>query len=91
MLLVGAAFAVSAMAQEKATNFPAHPMRLIISVAPGAGADAVTRAAAQALTDAWGQTAAVDNRPGAGGVIATELVAKSTPMVTRCSASVTRS
>ena len=79
LLLVGAAFAVSAMAQEKPTNFPAHPMRLIISVAPGAGADAVTRAAAQALTDAWGQNAVVDNRPGAGGVIATELVARSAP------------
>src|SRR5690349_2965410 len=79
LLVVAAAFAVGAMAQEKPTNFPTHPMRLIISVAPGAGADAVTRAAAQALTDAWGQNAVVDNRPGGGGVIATELVARSAP------------
>src|SRR5689334_19985737 len=68
-----------AIAQNKPAGFPTKPIRLIISVAPGAGADAIARAAAQMLTDAWGQTAVVDNRPGGGGVIATELVARSAP------------
>jgi tripartite-type tricarboxylate transporter receptor subunit TctC len=68
-----------ATAQDKAVNYPNRPIRLVVSVAPGAGADAIARAAAQMLTDRWGQNAVVDNRPGGGGVIATELVARSSP------------
>ena len=79
LLLFGSTLGVSAMAQDKPANYPVRPIRLIISVAPGAGADAVARAAAQMLTEAWGQNAVVDNRPGAGGVIATELVARAAP------------
>jgi tripartite-type tricarboxylate transporter receptor subunit TctC len=48
-------------------------------VAPGAGTDTMVRAAAQMLTERWGQTMVVDNRPGGGGVIATELVARAAP------------
>ena len=69
----------AAIAQDKPANYPTRPIRLVLSVAPGAGADAIARAAAQMLTDAWGQNAVVDNRPGAGGVIAIELVARSAP------------
>ena len=68
-----------ALAQDKPAGYPTRPIRLIISVAPGAGADAVARMAAQMLTDSWGQTAVVDNRAGAGGVIAMELVARAAP------------
>jgi tripartite-type tricarboxylate transporter receptor subunit TctC len=75
VLLLSAA----ALAQNKPPNYPTRPIRLILSVAPGAGADAIARAAAQMLTDAFGQNAVVDNRPGGGGVIATELVARSAP------------
>ena len=70
---------VAAIAQDKPPGYPVRPIRLIVSVAPGAGADAIARAAAQMLADAFGQTAVVDNRPGAGGAIAAELVARSTP------------
>jgi tripartite-type tricarboxylate transporter receptor subunit TctC len=73
-LACGAAFA-----QDKPSNYPIRPIRLIVSVAPGAGADAIARAAGQMMTDAWGQQVVVDNRPGAGGAIATELVARSAP------------
>src|SRR6185295_6592813 len=66
-----------AFAQNKPAGFPSKPIRLVITVAPGAGADAIARAAAQMLTDRWGQTAVVDNRPGGSGVIAAELVANS--------------
>ena len=72
-------FSATAIAAEKPAGYPTRPIRLILSVAPGAGADAIARAAAQMLTDAWGQNAVVDNRPGGGGVIATELVARSAP------------
>src|SRR3954471_14918385 len=66
-------------AQQKDVQYPVRPVRLIVSVAPGAGADAMARASAQFLTDAYGQQVVVDNRPGASGAIAAELVAKSAP------------
>ena len=68
-----------AVAQEKPQGYPNKPIRVVVSVAPGAGADAIARALAQMLTDAWGQNAIVDNRPGASGTIGVELVAKSSP------------
>ena len=72
-------FASAGLAQDKPAGYPVRPIRIIIGVAPGAGADMVARATAQLLTDRWGQNAVVDPRPGGGGVIASELVAKSTP------------
>ena len=69
----------AAVAQDKPAGYPIRPIRFIVAVAPGAGADAIARAAAQMLTDRWGQQVVVDNRPGGGGVIATELVAKAPP------------
>lgn len=79
--LAPAALACSAAvyAQDKVPGYPVRPIRIIIGVAPGAGADMVARATAQILTDRWGQNAVVDPRPGGGGVIASELVAKSSP------------
>lgn len=66
-------------AQDKVPGYPVRPIRIIIGVQPGAGADMVARATAQILTEKWGQNAVVDPRPGGGGVIASELMAKSTP------------
>jgi len=79
--MAGAALAcnVVAFAQDKPANYPNRPIRLILTVAPGAGADAIARAAAQMVTDAWGQTVVVDNRPGAGGLIAVDTVVKAAP------------
>ena len=68
-----------ALAQEKPAAYPLRPIRLILVASPGAGGDAIARAAAQMMTDAWGQPVIVDSRPGASGAIAVELVAKSTP------------
>jgi tripartite-type tricarboxylate transporter receptor subunit TctC len=68
-----------AVAQDKVSGYPARPIRIIISVAPGAGADFIARATAQMLTDRWGQNAVVDSRPGGGGVIAVELLSRSSP------------
>src|SRR5262252_2426493 len=79
--LIGIALAYcgAAFAQDKPPGYPVRPIRLIVAVAPGAGADAIARAAAQMLTDRWGTNAVVDNRPGGSGVIAMELVARSAP------------
>src|SRR5688500_7254820 len=67
------------LAQDKPANYPTKPVRLIVTVAPGAGADTITRAVGQILSDHFGQTIVVDNRAGGGGVIATELVARAAP------------
>src|SRR5688500_12249863 len=69
----------AAFAQDKVAGYPVRPIRIIISVSPGAGADFVARGAAQILTDRWGQNAVVDSRPGGGGVIAVELVGRAAP------------
>jgi len=69
----------SVLAQDKGLNYPNRPMRIIISVAPGAGADMVARATAQLLTEKLGQNVVVEPRPGGGGVIASETLLKSTP------------
>ncbi len=66
-------------AQDKVPGYPVRPIRIIIGVQAGAGADMVARVTAQLLIDKWGQNVVVDPRPGGGGVIATELMAKSTP------------
>jgi tripartite-type tricarboxylate transporter receptor subunit TctC len=76
------AFAALAMPGARAADtaaFPAHPVKLVIPFPAGGPLDAVGRAIAQKLTDAWGQSVIVDNRPGAGGNIGADLVAKSPP------------
>jgi tripartite-type tricarboxylate transporter receptor subunit TctC len=61
----------SAIAQE----YPTKPIRFVIGPAP----DVLARMVGQKLTDAWGQQVVVDQRPGAGGIIAGETVAKAAP------------
>jgi tripartite-type tricarboxylate transporter receptor subunit TctC len=67
------------MAHGQAENYPSKPMRMIIALAPGGGVDTTGRLLAQRLTEMWGQTIVADNRPGAGGTIATDLVARAAP------------
>jgi tripartite-type tricarboxylate transporter receptor subunit TctC len=57
-------------------EFPERPVRLIVPYAPGAGQDITGRLLAQRLTDAWGQQVVVDNRPGAGSNIGSEIGAR---------------
>ena len=79
-LLVGASgYGPTALAQPKSGEYPVRPIRIIVTVAPGAGADAMTRAAGRFISERLGQSVVVDNRPGAGGVIAAELVARAAP------------
>ena len=62
-----------------AQNFPVKPIRLIVPFAPGGATDILARLIGQKLTEAWGQQVVVENRPGGGTVIGTDLVAKSPP------------
>jgi tripartite-type tricarboxylate transporter receptor subunit TctC len=60
-------------------EYPDRPIRLIVPFPPGGGTDIVARTVSAKLTAAWGQQIIIDNRGGAGGVIAADTVAKSTP------------
>jgi len=62
-----------------AQPFPSKPIRIVVPFPAGGTTDVLARAAAQKLSDSLGQPAVVDNRPGAGGNIGAELVAKSPP------------
>ncbi|MDB5808658.1 MAG: hypothetical protein JWN94_780 [Betaproteobacteria bacterium] len=57
--------------------FPTKPVRIIVPFAPGGPTDIVARTVGQQLTAAFGQPVVIDNRPGAGGVVGADLVAKS--------------
>ena len=60
-------------------QYPAKPVRIIAPFAPGGTADTLGRIAAAKLTESLGQSFVVENRPGAGGMLGSELVAKSPP------------
>jgi len=77
--IVVLASSVPAFAQGKPADYPVRPIRIIISVAPGAGADYVARLTATILRERWGQNVVVDPRPGGGGVIASQIAASSAP------------
>jgi tripartite-type tricarboxylate transporter receptor subunit TctC len=62
-----------------ATDYPTRPIRLVVPVSTGSGTDLVGRYIARELGQAWKVPTVVDNRTGGGGVIGTDMVAKSAP------------
>lgn len=72
--LLAACYALAA-----AQMYPTRPIRLIVPSTPGGSVDTLARTIGPKLAERWGQQVLVDNRPGAGGAIAGELVAKSPP------------
>jgi tripartite-type tricarboxylate transporter receptor subunit TctC len=77
VLAAGSFAAGAAFAQAPA--YPTKAIRMIIALAPGGGVDTTGRFLAQKLNEAWGQPVVTDNRPGAGGTIAADLVAHAVP------------
>jgi tripartite-type tricarboxylate transporter receptor subunit TctC len=71
---LAALFAAPALAQ-----YPARPVRMIVSIPPGGAPDIAARVLGQKLSESIGQQVVVDNRPGSNGNIAAEIVAKSAP------------
>ena len=59
--------------------YPTKPLRVLVGFQPGGGSDILARTIGQKLTESWGQPVITDNRSGAGGTIAMEIVAASAP------------
>src|SRR6478736_3257954 len=62
-----------------AQAYPVKPIRLLVPFGPGGVGDITSRAVMQKMSEAMGQQIIIDNRPSAGGIVATETVAKSEP------------
>jgi tripartite-type tricarboxylate transporter receptor subunit TctC len=56
--------------------YPAKPVRMLVGFSPGGGTDVVARIIARKLSETWNQQVVIDNRPGAGGLVAFEMTAK---------------
>ncbi|HYC49353.1 MAG TPA: tripartite tricarboxylate transporter substrate binding protein [Burkholderiales bacterium] len=69
----------STAALAQSASYPVKPIRYIVGYTPGGTADMLARAVGQKLTEAWGQQVIVENRPGGGTNIGTEVAAKAAP------------
>jgi tripartite-type tricarboxylate transporter receptor subunit TctC len=74
--VLGAAVVLAAPSIVRAQAYPARGVRVVNAYSPGGTADVVCRILCQALTERLGQTFTVDNKPGAGGTVAAQIVAR---------------
>ncbi|CAG9184110.1 hypothetical protein LMG23992_05155 [Cupriavidus laharis] len=69
--------AISGWQHAAAKDWPAQPVRVVLPYPPGGASDVTARLLSAKLSQAWGESVVIENRPGANGIIASELVAKS--------------
>jgi tripartite-type tricarboxylate transporter receptor subunit TctC len=79
LLAVALALALSAAAAAQDEPWPTHPVRLIAASGPGGNPDVLARLLAEKFTTAFGKPFVVENVPGAGGIVAANMVAKAPP------------
>ena len=77
VICIGLVFLVSSASAQK--GYPDKPIRMIVPYVAGGAADITARLIAQTMTESMGQSVIVDNKPGANGLIGSEIVSKSTP------------
>src|SRR3954469_23343498 len=74
-----AATMLAATGAASAQSFPSRPVRIFVPYPAGGGVDVLTRTLGDVVSKQWGQSVVVENRPGAGGVIASQAVVTSAP------------
>ena len=77
--MVAGCFALSGQAHAQADAFPSKPIKVVVPYPAGASTDLLARIVGQSMSKALGQSVVVENRPGAGGIIAAEYTARSAP------------
>ncbi|OGA38890.1 MAG: hypothetical protein A3G24_07840 [Betaproteobacteria bacterium RIFCSPLOWO2_12_FULL_62_13] len=77
--LLGAVFFGAVATAVASQNYPTKPIRMIVPFVAGGSYDAIARLVAQPMSEEWKQQIVVDNRPGATGIIGTELAARAAP------------
>ena len=78
-MILALLFSAMSSTQGSAQSYPSKPVRLVVPFLAGGNTDRITRAVADSFTKTFNQQFIVDNRPGAGGAIGAEAVAKSAP------------
>lgn len=76
---MGVGLAMYVLSGAALAAFPERPVRLVVPFAPGGGTDLIARTLGNGMAQALGQSVIVENKPGAGTIIGTDLVAKSAP------------
>lgn len=79
LLSAQAFFSAQAQAQTAESNFPSQNIKILVGFAPGGSSDTVARIMVPKLTELFKQSVVIDNKPGAGGNIATDLLTKAAP------------
>jgi tripartite-type tricarboxylate transporter receptor subunit TctC len=74
-----AALILGACGSAAAQDYPAKPIRIVVGLSPGSVTDVLAHTLGQKMTAAWGQQVLVDNRPSAGGIVASSMVATAPP------------
>src|SRR5690349_4899770 len=71
--LAGSAYAADSASTGSGQVYPSKPIRVIIPFSPGGTSDTLARMMGQKMSESWGQPVVIDSRPGAGGIIGTEI------------------
>ena len=79
LIALGTITLTGASAQEAASNYPTRAIHIVVGFTPGGGNDIIARVVGQKLSESLGQPVIVENKPGAGAIVATEHVAKAAP------------
>jgi tripartite-type tricarboxylate transporter receptor subunit TctC len=78
-VIVAAFFAAAPDLAQAQQNYPSRPVRFVVGFSPGSATDITARMVGPRLAEMWGQPVVIDNRPGAGGAIATTAVSRAAP------------